>query len=165
MIAILLGVSRELLLHWPQISFATLGTPLLWLAWGWFGRTPLERLWPSVSLPWPMSGIYDLCFRAVFGALMVQPILVIFLFFDRAFNWVSILRTFLIMSISFPLIVAEPWSLWTSPQMHTTYPSVLLILFSFPAVFTFLGLLASAWIGCPLPLRSRNSRDKASATA
>jgi hypothetical protein len=156
LIAILVGVSTELRVHWPQICFSLAGTPLLWFSSTEIIRTPaIERLWAwGIGLPWPMSTAYDFGFQAALAALMVQPILAALLLLDRTFSWSSATRTLL---ISFALLAAAQSArfLWIS---HLPSP---MTRFLFMALMPSVALLISAWFGCRLPLGSRNLRGGA----
>jgi hypothetical protein len=159
LVALLVGGSKELRLHWPQICFAVIGTLVIPLE-SWLMRMPtIERLWArGISLQLPLSTAYDFGFQAALAALMLQPFLAVLLFLGRAFNWASLLRTF---SISFLLVgalrvvafafVPAPSSGYRPPP-HT-FETFLIDLIQrwhwhpFMLVLFFI-LLISAWSGC-----------------
>src|SRR5215469_17604164 len=158
LIALLVGVSKGLRLHWPQICFAVAGTLVIVLE-SWIIRVPaIERLRvPGISLQWPLSTAYDFGFHAALTALMLQPLLAVLLLLGRVFSWASLLRTFL---ISFLLVgpsravalvlVPAPTSGYTPPPR--TFGAFLMDLIQFHwhpfMLVPFFILLISALVGC-----------------
>src|SRR4051794_30288777 len=118
LIAILVGVLREMQMHWLPICHAITGTVLLgYLGKMTSGHPAIVQLWMfSKRLKWPWSTIlFDSSIAALF-AWSVLPILVSLLLVSRAFDWTSIRRTF---GISFLLIVAGNLitSVWVSGDL------------------------------------------------
>jgi hypothetical protein len=142
LIAILVGLSSGLRLHWPQISFAIAGTPLLWFESKIMRMATIEGLWSwGISLHWPLSTAYDLGFQAAVAALLVQPLLAVLLLLDGTFSWLRQLRT---LAVSFPLFAAAVLIRYGlgPPQRASGFLLQLV---------PFFALLISAWVGCPMP--------------
>jgi hypothetical protein len=153
LIAIAIGLSKRFRAHWAHVAFSIAATTLLWYSWREIIRSPaIERLWAwGISLPWPLSSVYDFSFKAALAAAMVQPILAAFLLLDRAFSWVGMLKSFL---VSFPLLAAIQAAPFFVGPLHLPAP---ITLFLFRALIPGIALLISAWVGCRLPRGSRDS--------
>jgi hypothetical protein len=150
LIAMLVGVSSGLRLHWPQIAFAIVGTPLLWFESKIMRMATIEGLWSwGISLHWPLSTVYDLGFQAALAALLVQPLLAVLLLLDRKFSWLSQLRT---LAVSFPLFAAAVLIRYgLGPPQRASR-------FSLMQLVPFFALLISAWVGWPSRPRLQRHR-------
>jgi hypothetical protein len=150
-IAFVVGALGALRRHWPHFCYAIAGVGIPAFLWK---SVQGARLWFPSSLPWPWSQLVGEVSPTYLLALAALPALAAGLAINRAFRWVSLLRTGV---ISLALITlghfmpdAFPWLLRPIPgdRYHNKFliiPPVLLFLLFFS---TF---LVAAWLGCPSP--------------
>jgi hypothetical protein len=143
MMAILIGVWRESIAHWPQIAFAAIGSILIWF---WGGRSVqfiLDNPMIARTLAWsvrrqPIFVIYDIVLRSFLAGLLLQPLLAVLLLLNGALRWRSLLRTTLISVPLFTLLSLAFWVGYSGGPASTVFFIAL----------TMSALLGAAWIGC-----------------
>lgn len=146
-IAIAVGVMTETRQHWPQICYAITGTVTFV---GSIGKLPegARIVVPWWVLPWPLSMLgFDLSPNALPLLAALLP-LAVALLVNRAFRWVSLVRTgvisFMLIAINqYLLPLAFPHRQGTEQPLIS--PEVFRVLLVFLIFFT---LLVSAWLGC-----------------
>jgi hypothetical protein len=150
LVAILVGFSRQLRVHWSQICFAAAGTGVLW--WSLIRRGPtLGHLWVwNVGLPFFRPAIFDV---SLVRALVVIPLLYMYLLLSDALGRGSMLRAFLTGLSLFA--VGDMISGWLFKNYSGAAVSHALVVVAFRESWTFFTLLISARVSCPLPSRSQ----------
>jgi hypothetical protein len=145
--------------HWPDFCYALAGTAMPVFLWKSFHGAGFWLHW--WTLPWPWSQLVLELSPTVLLALTALPVLATALLINRAFRWVSLLRTGVINLALITLghfSLNVPWLFRPLPDdphlMYLIIPGVVQLLLFFSA------FLVAAWLGC-VPRRADELRSKA----
>ncbi len=160
LIAFAVGVLGEIRLHWPHFCYAIAGSSVIALS----GGTAMPAiLWKNVqgagfwlhwwTFPWPLSQLVLELGPTALLALAALPVLAAGLAINRAFRWVSLLRTGV---INLALITLGHISLDFLPWLYRPVPGDpdsrdLIISGGVQVLLFFSTFLAAAWLGCLSP--------------
>jgi hypothetical protein len=151
LIAFAVGILSEIRRHWPHFCYAIAGTAMPAFLWNTVKGVPFVLHW--WELPWPWSQLVFSLSATALLAFAALPALAAGLVINRAFRWVSLLRTGVInlalITLGRYLLDAFPWLF--RPVLGDPHHRLLIILGGLQVLLFFSTFLVAAWLGCLSP--------------
>jgi hypothetical protein len=161
LIAIALGVLGEIRQHWPHFSYAIAGMAMP----AFLGKTieVVPHILHWWVLPWPLSQLLFEWTPDALLALAALPVLAAALVINRAFRWVSLLRTAMICLLLIRLehYLPDVFPSLLHPMAGNPHLRILVIPPVFAIVLFFSTFFASAWLGCRSPRQADELEEQA----
>jgi hypothetical protein len=152
LVAILVGASSGLRLHWTEIGLAVAGTALTWCI-PWRAIFPIEGM--ITSMNWG-ARLQWLVLIEIVTALMVLPLFVVLFRVRRTFGWVNLLRVFFTCAMLFT--AGDLPTIWWNLHHPVISPSQAAWAIPVMVGWIFATLLISGRVARRLPSPSKTIR-------
>jgi hypothetical protein len=141
-VALLVGLSKELLILWVAVGVTTLSTYVLFQSWGRVVITPVFEaiVRPGMTLPWPLSLIYTVGCFSMMSLLPLMMALSLYLGLTKGFSLRGFSRGLLVGMLAVALSMVIGWALAPFGGARTSFLPYISV--SLPL---FIALMLSMW--------------------